>query len=236
MSLDLPPNQGSDREEAILDCMRQGKFLVTYQTITSDVNGHHGEFLVFSDALKIDGVRVNVCAQTEQAIADILGCMLLTPKLADLIWLQKDATIKPFPRPITSSTQAMIDHSADIDKAIASLSAAPNLPCTVGKHWTVSNGLLAHPGRAENYGWHFDGALPGIPAEAAVTPGLKLIQGRGWAHDMHHVDYSQTCVLVSRQCQVDGQGRDLTDVLKDPDLAPLANHDGVLKVLRQPGT
>lgn len=239
MALELPPNATPDREKAILDYITQGTYEMTWATLTSDANGHHAEFNVFADALKIEGVRINVSAQNEQTIADMLGCMLLTPKLADLIWIQRDCTIKPFPRPITATTQAMIAHSSDIDNALAKLTAQPTLVSTVGKHWVLDNDLLAHPGRAENYGWHFTGNI-GIPPETAVTKDpqghfITMIQGRGWAHDMHEVDYSQTCVLVSKACKVDGQDTDLATVLQDPTLCALASHNGPLKLLRQPG-
>jgi len=235
MGLQLPPSSTPDREQAIRDYVKAGNYEVTWAKITSDHNGRHAEFQVFGDSLKIEGVRVNVSAETQQILADMLGCSLLTPHLLDLMWLQRDGTLKPHPRPITSSTQAMLDHSADIDKDLANFSAPPSLLMTTGKNWTISNGLLAHPGKAENYGWHFEGVLPGIPSEAGVTPSVRLIQGQGWAHDMHHVDYSQICMLVSRKCTVDGQEMDIQAVLTDPYLAPLANHDGVLQVLRQPG-
>lgn len=244
MSLDLPPDEGSEREQAILDHVSGGNCTFTWTTITSDVDGHHAEFQVFNDALMIEGVRINVSAETEQKLADYLNCSLLTPHLADLIWIQADCRLPPFPRGNIvgmGTTQAMIDHSAKIDAALAKLTAQPTLISTVGKHWTVSNGLVAHPQRAENYGWHSAGPMTGIPMENAVTADprtghpLQLIQGRGWAHDMHHTDYSQVCVLVARACVVDGAQMDLWSLLQDPTLAPLANHDGVLKVLRQPG-
>ena len=245
MALDLSPNEGPARELEICDLVSSGTYDVTWATITSDVSGHHAQFQVFADAMKVEGVRVNVCAKTEQVIAEMLNCMLLTPRLADLIWLQADCRLPPFPRGNIvdmGSTQAMIEHSAKIDAALSKFTAQPKLISTTGKHWTLSNGLALHPGMAENYGWHSAGPMAGIPMEGAVTVDpntghpIPLIQGRGWRHDMNHVDYSQICVLVSRTCTMDGQTWDLLDLLQDPDLAHLANHDGVLKVLRQPST
>lgn len=244
MAFDLPPDEGPAREQAILNHVAQGNCSFTLATITSEANGMHAEFQVFADALMIEGVRVNVCAETEQILADMLNCMMLTPRLADLIWLQADCRLSPFPRGNIvrmGSTEAMVTHSAKIDTALSKMTVQPTLISTVGKHWTVSNGLLAHPQRAENYGWHSAQPMAGIPMENAVTIDpytghpLPLIQGRGWAHDMHHADYSQTCVLVARACTVNGAPMDLLSVLEDPDMAHLANHDGLLKVIRQPG-
>src|SRR5208282_630697 len=97
-------------------------------------------------------------------------------------------------------------------------------------------GLEVHKGKAENYGWHFNGAkFDGQAFEPAVTPPYRVIQGQGYAHDRSHVDYSQTCVLVQRKCKVDGASMDIQQVLQSPELAKLASHEGVLRVLRQPG-
>lgn len=242
------PESGPAREAHILAQVRHGLFEVEYATVVSDHAGHHAEFQVFADALKIDGVRVNVSARTQQGLADMLGCMLLTPKLADLAWFQRTVTLPPMPRPITATTAAMLDQSAKIDAAIAKLGNPRGLVGTVGKHWVVDNDLsptklIYGINGAENYGWHFDGAsYQGIAGET-VASGAKdpsgrayrLIQGRGWAHNMDEVDYSQVCVLVMLACKLDGQDADLRDVLRDPALAPLASHNGPMTRFRQPG-
>lgn len=243
MSLDLPPDVGPAREQAIREYVRNSNFEVSWAKVTSTHGEHTGEFWVFADALKIDGVRVNVSAETEQIIADLLGCTLLTAKLADMIWAQRAITLPPFPRQITATTQAMIEHSAKIDAALLKAGYTEGLIATVGKHWLIDNDLLVKAGRAMNYGWHFAGSnFQGIKGEVVATlmkdqsgQYERLIQGRGTAHDMHHADYSQTCVLASRECIVDGQTMDIFDVFRSPDLAPLVSHQGVLKLFRQPG-
>ncbi len=243
MALDLPPNAGPERENAILSLVKQGLFEASWASITSQVGVNTAEFQVFSDAMKIEGVRVNVSAETAQMVADMLGCSLLTPKLADLMWVQRQVTLTPFPRPITATTAAMFAHSAQIDAALIAQGNPKGLIQTVGKHWVIDQALATSPGRAMNYGWHFSGSnYQGIAGEATASllkaangSYVRMIQGRGTAHDMHHVDYSQICVLVSRSCKVNGVDMDLHDVLKDPHLASLASHQGVLSVLRQPG-
>lgn len=240
-----PAGPGRDRDKWIYDAVAAKAFEASFSEILSVAGGHEAKFYVFSDALKVEGIRVNVSAELQQRIADLLGCRLLTPKLADLIWSQREVTLKPHPRQITSSTSAMIEHSHRIDADLARMAENPvgKLLCTVGKHWVIDSDMLSHPGRAENYGWHFEGPnFQGITGEVVASlmkdksgRYMRLIQGRGWAHDMRHVDYSQTCVLVSRACLVDGKKADLDTVLTDPSLAPLASHNGVLKILRQPG-
>ena len=166
-----------EREQEILDIVKAGNCKYEWSTITSTYKNHQAEFYVFSDALKApitfngttSDVRVNVSAKTEQLIADALGCFLLTTKLADLIWLQRSITLPPFPRQITSSTDAMIEHSKKIDAELARLGNPTGLVCTNGKHWIIENDTLLHPGQSCNYGWHFVGqSFQGIKGEICV--------------------------------------------------------------------
>jgi hypothetical protein len=241
------PEVGAARDAYILDQIRQGQFDVEYATIVSDYNGHHAEFSVFADALKVDGVRINVSAELQQQIADMTGCSLLTPKLADLMWVQRQVTLPPLPRAITSSTAAMIDQSAKIDAHLTALGNPPGLVVSVGKIWGLDNDIEGKIKQgfalAMNYGWNFEGAsYQGITGEEIAThlkdPSgrvYRLIQGRGFAHNLKEVDYSQLCIMVARACKMDGADMDIHDLFQNPDLAPLASHQGVLRVLRQPG-
>jgi len=244
MALDLPPDHGPARDEAILAYIRAGAYTADLRPVATTCNGKTVTLYVFGDALKIEGVRVNVSAKLQQTIADMLGCSLMTPKVADLAWAKRSVTLIPYPRPITSSTTAMIAHSADIDKALAKHDlSGVSLVQTVGKHWVIDNDLQVKTGRAENYGWHFVGpnfqGLKGEPV-ASLQKDVsgqyqRLIQGRGWAHDIEHVDYSQVCVLMSQMCEVDGQNVELRDLLTDPVLSIVASHQGMMRVFRQPG-
>ncbi len=192
------PEPLPERLEVIYQEILNGHFdEPEWADVTSTIEGHSATFHVFADALQIDGVRVNVSAEYEQKIADALDCMLLTAKLADLVWIQKTICLTPFPRTITSSVQGMLDHSADIDKALVKAGYAGGLICTVGKHWVIDNAIASN-GKACNYGWHFNGqSYQGISGEACASlikdpkTGMyyKLIQGRGTAHDMYHADY-----------------------------------------------
>lgn len=245
------PSNLQARNEYILDKVKRGEFYVDWVPITSTIGGNTATFFVTGDALKVDGVRVTVDAKTEQKIADALGANLLTPKLADLIFLQSDIRIAPISQQawVQSGTMAttphMIEQSQAVDRAIeaaaGSLDAAKNkIVSTVGKHWVVTNELMrAKPGRAQNYGWH----MVGSGGEAAVTNSidpktgkpLRVIQGPWMAHDFMHTDYSQNVVLVANKALLNGNTVDLETILKDPKLAALASHQGPLVSLRQPG-
>jgi len=246
MALVLPPDHGPERDEAILAYIRDSQYTANLVPVTSSIEGHTATFYVFQDALMIEGVRINVSAKLQQTIADMLGCSLMTPKIADLAWMQRATTLTPFTRPITSKTADMIDNSAKMDAALAKLPPTPTLGIiqTVGKHWLIDNDLAAKPGKAENYGWHFVGSnYQGLTGEVNASlqkdpksgQYVRLIQGRGWAHDMSHVDYSQICVLVSQMADLDGAAVELASILTDPALAALGSHQGKMTVLRQPG-
>lgn len=179
---------------------------------------------VFADALKVNGIRVAVTAQEAQEVADVLGALLTTPRIEDLIWQQADVRIEPHPGDVVRKTAAQ--HSAEIDRDLA---GRTGLIVTCGKSWVLTNAL--RPGRAANYGWH--GTAAAYPS--ATIPGIKVWQPLGTAHNAAHRDYSQTLRLVRRACEVDGRNADLGMVLQDPELARHVSHEGPLRLLRQPG-
>jgi peptidoglycan hydrolase-like protein with peptidoglycan-binding domain len=205
---------------AVIEATRQGRLV--YDWVPIDVGSIR--IWVMADAAQVDGVRVTVTATEAQQVADLIGAILPTPKIEDIIWQRSPVRIPPFPGEVTRRTAAQ--HSADIDRAIAGRTGM--LVATVGKSWCLSNRLL--PDRAMNYGWHGGSTGPSVS-----LPGVKVWQTPGLRHNPHHVDYSQTLRLVRRRCLVAGVEADLREVLTDPDLATRLSHEGVLRVLRQPG-
>lgn len=188
------------------------------------------KFWVFRDAAKINGIRINVTAAEAQTIADDLGALLTTPKIEDLIYKHATVKIPPFPGDPAKKTAAQ--HSAEIDKALA---GGKGLVATVGKSWVLSNKLTTS--KAMNYGWHttIKPAQLG-PWPSISLPGINVFQQPGTAHNPQHEDYSQTLRLVARKVLIDGQVWDLEVALRNPDVASLFSHEGVLSVTRQPFT
>ena len=260
-----PPRGGSDatfpenpaaRDAFILDAVKNGGAEVRWAFVRTTDKGHTGEFRVLADALKVDGVRVNLTAIGQQHVADALvdggaPSMLLTTKLADLLWSQRQVELPPFEMTqtqhdlqIMSTVARMKEHSAKIDAALAVLPQAPEgVVSTVGKHWIINDQLAdpKHHGMGCNYGWHNKKQGPMCATPAGVLPPggppCHVVQDPGFWHAANsHLDYSQTCTLVSRACTIDGRPADLMQVLSDPVLAFLASHTGRMKVLRQPGS
>lgn len=244
--LDALPQGGSAadvraREALLLQYVQDGS--VTWDWIqVQAVNAQHKlTFYVQRDGMKLEGVRLDMSATLAQQIADEAGAVLPTPRINDLVWQQAAVKVAPITRPITASVAAMIAQSAAID---AKVGEAYGLVADIGKDWVLVNGLLTPtngcgPGWpalavgqvAANYGWHVNSG------EAAVTPGLHVIQSVGRCHDRAHSDYSQNQRLVMLQCDLDGQSMDIRDVMTSPDPAvnSLVSHEGQLKTVRQPG-
>lgn len=223
--------------QEILDRVQSGDCGYSWGEVTSEHNGHVARFYVFEDALKLDGVRVNVSAALEQRIADLLDASLLTAKLADLVWEQSAIQVGPKPQTVVngvvpSSYASTVKHSTAIDKEIA---GRTGMVQSVGKHWILTNKIAAN-GLAANYGWHFTGATyQGMRGEVSVTGNGRVLQGIGTRHNSAHADYSQTCVLVHSDCMLDDMQVRLSDLLSSPEYWPLVSHEGIIKVLRQPG-
>lgn len=250
MAVSLPADTANAAyAPAILAAVQAGNYVVSWGTVTSTYKGHTAQFRVFSDAMKMDvagpdgvvhsNVRISVSAYLEQQIADVLGCSLLTPKLADMLWEQRNVTLLPTPRVITSMTNWMVTNSQAIDAQLSAQGNPVGICQTVGKHWVIDASETQHASKGENYGWHFAKSFGGsVWAACASDPtnqNCREIQDPGWFHDMHHLDYSQTCCLVSRLCMLDGVQVDIHSILSDAALAPLASHNGVITYLRQPG-
>ena len=237
-TFDLPPQAGVDRDNAILGHAAHGDLEVEWVPLYV---ADRLELLVTADAVKLAGVRINVSATLQQQLADLFGALLLTPKLADLVYAARGLSIPPAPMPITSSTAGMQQESAKIDTLVAAAGGRDRgaILGTVGKHWCITNTLLTHAGKACNYGWFLPAGTPspwgGIAIYPSVTLDALVIQQPSWAHDASHVDYSQQCSLVHRSCKLDGVEADLATVFQDPTSAGLVSHEGPLQLLRQPG-
>jgi len=248
MSFNDFPKSIQDREQYFLEQIKNNNYSVNFTTVSSEHKNNFAYFRVFDDALKIDDIRINVSAQLEQQIADHMGCMLMTAKIADLRYMQATTVLQPHTRwdttggKLMSTNDWMKWHSDKIENDLNKINYKSGLVATVGKHWVIDDSLSSRkknmPNQAINYGWHYKGHLSGVPADLPVSyktmPGVKMIQSLGYHHSIVHVDYSQICVLVARECEVNGKAYDLKELLKLDDLSYLANSSGKTNVWRIP--
>ena len=231
------PENLKDREKYITDQVVIGNFEANLVEITSMAGGREVKLLVMDDALKINGIRVNVSATLSQQLADMLDASLPTALVADMMFSLATRRASPCPQSISTSVSAMSHHSDMVENQIEK---GVGLAATVGKHWVLDKQIESKTGQACNYGWHFTGpsfqGISGFPAASSIAgPNVRVIQPNATAHDRFHSDYSQICQLVSQQCWVDGVEMRFSDLLKDQSMGHLVSHQGPLKIDRQPG-
>lgn len=237
------PEKIVDREKYIFDRVLAGTFEAAWAEIEFKAIGKVAKFLVMEDALKIDGVRVNVSATLQQKLADLFDASLMTAQIADLVYTLAPRRIDPAPMPISTSVASMLKHSSNVDARLKQLPTTEGLVSDPGKHWILDKKLEQLSGRSCNYGWHFMGpsyqGINGFPVASKLNSignkTVKVIQPNATAHDALHSDYSQICQLVSQTCWIDGVESRFSELLTDPVLSALVSHQGPLKVIRQPG-
>lgn len=238
-AMSIFPESIVEREKFVLDQVMLGNFEAKWTEISYTIGDKTIRLNVMEDALKISGVRVNVSATLEQKLADLFGASLLTPQVADLIYVSATRRADPAPMPISFSVASMTKHSSNVDSRLI----GDGLASTVGKHWVLDKQLETKPKAACNYGWHFTGpsfqGIKGFPCASKINScnsnPVRVIQPNATAHDAAHQDYSQICQLVSQVCWINDVEYRFSDVLADVDLNVLVSHQGPLKVLRQPG-
>jgi hypothetical protein len=224
----LPQAPGPDRERLLLGALDSA--LHDWHALEIRVGSRSVVALVSRLPLALgepgDFFFPNLTCRSLAAAADRLGARLLTPLLSDLIWQRADHRLRPAtqtPDALMAYTTRMRLHSKAVE---AQLPRAPwtGLVAGGGKDWVLTNVL--RKGRAANYGWHVQ-----TSPYAAVTPGLRVLQPLATAHNLEHVDYSQTCRFLSRAATVDGAERDVDEVLRDPELWRALSHEGPVRHL-----
>lgn len=227
----------------VVDEVKAGRARFEWSEIRSEHQGNVLYISVFRDAMKFDGVRVPANALQMQRIADELTCMLMTPKVVDMIWLQAGIRFDPVyrigKRIVADCTVEAVHEEIERKIEAAGGDDGRSLIDSVGKYWVLTN-KLANPSillyktrNACNYGWcSSDGIYQG------VTAGVKVWQSPGYKHNDEHADPSQTIRLMYRFARLFRKGGkeehvDLHDVLSSKELAPLVSHEGTVTYLRQ---
>lgn len=215
----FPADHSKEREELIVQAVARGAYdPPEWTTVTANYKGRRAQIQVSTDALKILGVRVDVTAEGAQRIADILGTVLPTPRILQLVWEQATVRIDPCnstPNAQMASTARMLEHSECVDQRIA---GRTGLVANEGKHWVISTRIAGKDTLAANYGWFMKGRRP--------------IQTVGTRHDTAHTDYSQIVRLVKPMIRVDGREVDIRHVGRSPELSGLVSDEGPLLVWR----
>lgn len=246
----------------ILGAVRSGAVEASWSNLQSEHKGHHLIIGVMRDAMKfnevpamtwdrkvldpnkkLDGVRLGVTAKEMQQIADLMYCMLPTPKVLDLVWEAAGKTGTQLESVVNvKGTIVAMSNIHDCHEAVEAAIAKAGgdrggFIESVAKYWVLSNRLINGKfgvNQAVNYAWFTrqKGNGPG------VTGTVNVWQTVGAAHDSSHQDPSQGVRLMYRTAKLLRAGAtdwvevDLWDIAGDPELAPLISHEGVLKTTR----
>ena len=240
-------------QDKIVDSVKQGNFSAEWRDITYQHDGHVIDVSFMSDALIVPEFgRVNVTCKTQQRLADLFNASLLTPFLADILWQNANLKLRPETQTISSSVEAGKVHSQRIDSQISkhqNKDQKNRLVGNAGKHWCLTNQLKAGSVICVNYGMfvfaqesRWDNSLNHIAwrgikvykPKHSNSQEFYVIQEPATAHDITHVDYSQTCQLVSQFVKIDGVEYRLSDVLVHDQLGNCFTNTGPLKFSRHP--
>lgn len=206
----LPEKNLQDREKLLFDMIVEKKYdPINWKMI--EIDNYH--IFVGNDALKIDGIRINVSANLSYKITEILDLVMPTDTICDIIHRNAEEIIEPCMQPDSVKngtmhyTSNMIRHSREIDKKIKDQT---KLISTVGKSWIINNRLIGKEKlHGCNYGWHCKGAhYRGFKYDHVWQPA-------GLAHNTVHVDYSQTYRPIQKYAIVNNQQILLSDLYKD---------------------
>jgi len=153
-----------------------------------------------------------------QRLADRLRCALPTRKLVNEIW--RAAVVKLTPAPMSPdadmvTVRRFAEHGSIVHtQRLAQLVEHP-LGCLVAGHKkdvVVTSRLAEATNRVAIYGWHkLDG---------------NTIQPLYLGHAASWVDYSHGIRLIRQEVMVNGESRQLAEVLADPKLAALFSDEG----------
>jgi hypothetical protein len=163
---------------------------------------------------------------TAQRIADKLDCILPTRKMVDAIYAAAKVKLTPLPIPPTSAMTTVpvfAQHNETVrTQRAAFLNSHPPGALVAGhqKDVVISARLTTVTNKVAIYGWHQTNGV-------AIQP-LYLGHTAAW------VDYSQCIRLISQTMLVNGEGKNVTEVLADPKLCGLISDEGVVTNARYP--
>lgn len=166
-----------------------------------------------------DFVRVPMGLPAAARIADATGFLLPTTRMVDAIYQQAPVRLTPSPMKPTAqmeSTSYLLEHNRTL-AAQKAKTGKPETELAAGqkKDIVLSNRLISKPGRVAIYGWH--------------RPNGKPIQPLSTVHGAAYADYSHGVRLVSRMAYVDGQPRDLVEIMQDRELAGIVSSEGPIR-------
>jgi hypothetical protein len=152
--------------------------------------------------------------RTAQAAAEIFDCVLITRKMSSDIFAQAECKLDP--RPLTvdrEKVETFLEHHRMIESQRQQKGTRLGLLVAgTKKDVVLSARLRDNSGRVAIFGWHFSDGRP-------IQP-LSLV------HQETYVDYSHGIRLASRAIEIDGQMRNLEEIMEDSELSALVSDEG----------
>lgn len=218
-----PKDAGSERELYFFDAVRRGGARIDWSTISIGP----ATIPVFARTLRIGRkrpVRIMSDFMTTQALADLLGCAMMTPAIAAEAFKQAQVKLSPQLRKWSedgtmTKTYRLREYTLAEDALVSP--EETRLVANEGKQWVVSIRFWRDTDpkkrfptgeRSANYGWFSKSA-----------PNGATFQPVGLMHNFFHSDYSQQVQLVSQWWKVGGAPMHISDAFKDPVLGPLVS-------------
>jgi hypothetical protein len=200
----------------------------------------------FSVGQNGDSVRMPIRPATAQAIADRFGAtslgtdpnghgaMLPTSRMVDAIH-ENSTTIRLNPQPTPHgegmlSSQRFLEHDDMVQRQLNGRADGDHRPLVDGpmKDLVVSNRW--REGHVTIYGWHYPAPIR-VPNRDGNGTHMtdKIEEVPHSAHYVDHVDYSHGTRFVDSTMYVEGRGNmQVSEVLADPNLAPLISNEGAI--------
>jgi hypothetical protein len=227
----------ADREERIYSEVSHGNVptwlrrLRRVETV-GEVGGreHRVTFWVTPDYLAVgsdsDYFLIPLSARTGQRIADLVGGYLPTPRMVNAIWSSAKARLTPIRiRPDEFiSTVRYFEHHDGLVKTQRAIYPHARAGAFVAGHKldvVLTRTVAANPGKVALYGWHLPDGRPIQPFYSTLFSDRLVL-------------FSQGIRIVADSVLVDGVSSSLSDVLSDPELAPILSHEGVIARARYP--
>jgi hypothetical protein len=220
-----------ERESAILDQVLQGNipsFLRRLSPVVLSARQATGELTsaivcVSPDYLAIgtdeNFLLVPMRLRTALTIATHFGFTLPTRKMVNAIYMQAPVHLQPQPLAAsdTMRTTGYYWHHNELVLAQRLAMPEPLGVLTAGdkKDLVLTNRLWSNLTRVAIYGWHLPDGLP--------------IQPLSTVHGMRYADYSHGIRLVSAVAYVNGEARQLLNMLEDPQTAALLSDEGIIR-------
>ena len=228
----------AEREERIFEEISKGNIPHFMRTLTmlegnfpdSAGNVHKVIYEVMPDYLAIgsdkDYCRVPMGPKTAQRIADLFGAVLPTSKLSDEIYKHSDVKLEPVTyAPVGNQSELVpkfVMHNSDIEKQLRNSEARlGQLIAGTKKDVVISNKIIDpnRPNHVVIYGWH---KLNGLPIQPLTN-----------IHIGTYTDYSHGIRLLNSEIIVDGEIKNIADILKDENLYKILSNE--TEPMSQPG-